>query len=864
MSAHRVLHDMHNAPYLMSDPGASGTITVDRQFANVPVVTAAAEARTLAQPTKAGLYCTVVLDTDGGDCTLTVTGGYNAAGSTSITLDDAGDFVTFQSIKVGASYYWRVADEEGSSVSDVFSSITCPVLIMTGTTGNQEIRLTANLADALSIEDTTGDLVVFTTTTNALAIGIAKTVQTNHGVKADLSGSGFTLTSTRDLHVGAFADDGGASIGASVRNILGRTLLTYDQTGGSIRSVMGQLKILTNIDVTSGIYTGVQGYLELVGTHSAKTGSTLSCIDASLEIGTALTIDSGGEACGIHIETTGSGTITNNGTCAALLIDKASGAASWPNGIRIKPDSATVGILVGTTPTQNAAGQVDGSGIPLTASRLNAVEVNADTGSTNLNGDYYVSAIKGNVILGTTSSNASIVAVLGTLNTNTANFGSGDHYAVRGHLDFWGSSTLAGANNNTGAISAYVENEATTTVSAGNVLCGLQVYQVGGPTLAAGTYPAGGMNPGIWLRANALAAAWQTGIYMPVNSVKTAIRVGNWVGSGATGSAIAFATASHDVYADGQLDLVAVFGESSSNLTSAYSAKCGRFRHLVSGSSLTVAHETYGLLGQLCAKGVTMTHLHGGLMGTFEATGAAIVLNSSYTTGGHGCVIARPGLVLSNITATTPLAGFLAFNNASANLASGTLAAFMTSVRDTTYKWTYGLYIPSGTCTQAIEIASTVANTGRLVKMSGTVTAPSHGDGYGAMEYELNITGTAAGQTAASSTWINMAASSSGGSQTISVRDDGIWSSATGTPLASAKCIIGGRMQFVVEGGGNPGSLFLWATNISDNQVTALFDINTIIDFNYSSGAGSSGGIKIPFLKERSTGTTYYMSLYTS
>lgn len=161
----------------------------------------------------------------------------------------------------------------------------------------------------------------------------ASTAALSIGSQANTSGSGIALSASATGALRVFADDNGASIGDSVRCLQGRTLLTIDQTGGTIRSVQGQLKMLTGIDVTSGIYTAVQGYVEMAGTHSAKTGSTFSCIDASMEIGTALTVDSGGEAFGVHIETTGAGTITNNGTCAALGITKASGAASWPYGI---------------------------------------------------------------------------------------------------------------------------------------------------------------------------------------------------------------------------------------------------------------------------------------------------------------------------------------------------------------------------------------------------------------------------------------------------------------------------------------------------------------------------------------------------
>jgi hypothetical protein len=115
-TAENCLNRMYSAPYRMLDPGSAGTIYPRKQFSYCPVVTAAAEARTLEQPYKAGIVHTVVLETDGGDLTLTVTGGYNADADTSITFADAGDFVTFLSIKVGTSFYWRVLAQEGTNV----------------------------------------------------------------------------------------------------------------------------------------------------------------------------------------------------------------------------------------------------------------------------------------------------------------------------------------------------------------------------------------------------------------------------------------------------------------------------------------------------------------------------------------------------------------------------------------------------------------------------------------------------------------------------------------------------------------------------------------------------------------------------
>lgn len=117
--AHRMLKDtfLAFAPMgagLLEDPGDTGTITFKLWGQICSLVSgASAETRTLAQPIRPGIIGTVCLDTDGGgNVTLTVTGGYNQPGHTTIVLADAGDFVTFESVKVGGSYLWRELGKE--------------------------------------------------------------------------------------------------------------------------------------------------------------------------------------------------------------------------------------------------------------------------------------------------------------------------------------------------------------------------------------------------------------------------------------------------------------------------------------------------------------------------------------------------------------------------------------------------------------------------------------------------------------------------------------------------------------------------------------------------------------------------------
>lgn len=116
MGSHNDKKQLYLSNELIEDPGDAKTIYCDLWGGLCSVVTTAAETRTLAQPQKAGAMVVVCLKTDGGDLTLTVTGGYNQAGDTSITLNTAGDFVALYSVDIGGSYYWRVLEEEGTNI----------------------------------------------------------------------------------------------------------------------------------------------------------------------------------------------------------------------------------------------------------------------------------------------------------------------------------------------------------------------------------------------------------------------------------------------------------------------------------------------------------------------------------------------------------------------------------------------------------------------------------------------------------------------------------------------------------------------------------------------------------------------------
>ncbi len=126
MSANTVNHKLYLAEAITPDPGDAKSISVQLSLSICNLVSAAAETRTLPRPEKQGVILHLHHYTDGGDITLTVTGGFDEAGTTTFTFSDPGQFLTLVSFFDGTNYYWRsVADyNTGSSASGSFTSGT--------------------------------------------------------------------------------------------------------------------------------------------------------------------------------------------------------------------------------------------------------------------------------------------------------------------------------------------------------------------------------------------------------------------------------------------------------------------------------------------------------------------------------------------------------------------------------------------------------------------------------------------------------------------------------------------------------------------------------------------------------------------
>lgn len=82
--------------------------------------------------------------------------------------------------KVWVRMISRVLPNSASpDTSASLSSATLPILTFNGATGANEIRVPTNLADALSIESTAGDIMVFDTTTGTVVVTFGAAVRVN-------------------------------------------------------------------------------------------------------------------------------------------------------------------------------------------------------------------------------------------------------------------------------------------------------------------------------------------------------------------------------------------------------------------------------------------------------------------------------------------------------------------------------------------------------------------------------------------------------------------------------------------------------------------------------------------------------------
>ena len=128
------------------DPGDAGILGSTASDCHYIITTAAAETRTLPVPRSEGLKRVITLVSDGGDLTVTVTSGFEVAGTEPLVFDDAGDSVTLESRLItkatstaGAVYRWRIIAIDGVTGSvgqelETVAALTAVTTLIAGTT----------------------------------------------------------------------------------------------------------------------------------------------------------------------------------------------------------------------------------------------------------------------------------------------------------------------------------------------------------------------------------------------------------------------------------------------------------------------------------------------------------------------------------------------------------------------------------------------------------------------------------------------------------------------------------------------------------------------------------------------------------
>lgn len=111
MPSHRFFEDWKRAPWKISDPGNAAALPTGKT-GMIPLKIAAGvtETNTLGRPVQEGLYLFLVAATvgAGGSRVVTVTGGINMTGDTTITFDAEGETAELVSIptSTAGTYRW--------------------------------------------------------------------------------------------------------------------------------------------------------------------------------------------------------------------------------------------------------------------------------------------------------------------------------------------------------------------------------------------------------------------------------------------------------------------------------------------------------------------------------------------------------------------------------------------------------------------------------------------------------------------------------------------------------------------------------------------------------------------------------------
>jgi len=239
----------------------------------------------------------------------------------------------------------------------------------------------------------------------------------------------------------------------------------------------------------------------------------------------------------------------------------------------------------------------------------------------------------------------------------------------------------------------------------------------------------------------------------------------------------------------------------------------------------------------------------GGAFGMAEWDGVgSLTISASHIFGAFGAltnVVKGAG----TFTRTGIFAAYSTMNNATASYSA----------------FDYGMYMAAGSVTQAIYANCDVMGAaGRVAQFYGTCAAPAMTDGYGAVEVDLTISGTAGDTFAANafSSWVNIPTGTVGAGKYICAQNNGVYEASAAT-VTNAKIIFGMRAQKLIA---DTDSLsFPFSINTNNTAITAVFDVNNATDMGWVDGVLSSatGDGHIPLFRD-AAGVVHYVNTYVA
>lgn len=760
---------------------------------------------------------------------------------------------------------------------------------------NQLKDILTEYANAMS-ETVDGDAVALA----SLALADAATAETLTWTVDGTEGISMSVATTKTLGVG-MSMSGAGTITTGILLDATTFVTPISITGAYTTGISLSGDGTTSISVTNGfsgtnmislagtgsnaavLISGACGKgIEITGSCTTGIGILTGTYTTALSIAGTTTTGIGIAACTTGIAITGVTTtaisVTGSATDAFKVL-----TGTFTNGINLA-GTLTTGVTIGTCTTGLTVTGATTTAISLASTSTDGIAISGACGDAiHISGTNTASAlhISGDQVIGilydvtAAATDALKVAVpTGVTLTAGVNIVCTSVGTVTDGLIMSGTGTYT-----RGILLSATAMTTPITISAGSITDAI---------LISGTTPVDGIEISSACSANAIniSGASVTGIAFPSTITTTGI---SFAGGGSY-NPIHIGTKSNT--ADAGLILVGatddtggvmIFADDGGDTLGSVTSPIWT-RYLITAAQGSGGPTATGMFAQLKTQGsITCT------TGSYTALKAYNQAGTVTLVSGAEYGIINAGVTLEgNLVNTSGMFSGIDVNiNTSAftitDTASDTAGIHIRKTSASTYGWPVGLKINDagaitgiaiGTCTTgisivgattAIDITSTaIGAAGRIAKFYGTCAAGNMTDGYGAVEIDLTLSGVVAGMVAASSTWVNVTgASVDAGSQIICVQNNGIYVTATGTPMASAIAIIGMRMQYVAAGGGNPGALYCFDTNISDNVITAIFRVNDKVDIGWTTGLKSGATMQgsVPLFKDKD-GNTHYVNTY--